>query len=374
MFRWTPSCTQASHRGRVALLCGVAVFVAAQLGLDVALNTCRPLRDPEYGRRLESLRARLAERSPGRPLVCFLGSSRIACTVQPALLPYARQARGGAGPVVFNYGICRSGPVWELLTLRRLVDDGVRPDCVYVEVWPYQADLSLEPFQLETRFPHERLRWGDLQLLRTYSSAADSGSRRWYKDQVVPCLSLRTWLLNQWAPSWVSPSQRVGATFDGLDGWGWLAVPHLNGEHDPRRALSAEYYVFGCNQFRPSDASRCAFVELLDLCRRERITAVLLATPDPYLPRVAADARRRTDDWLCGLSAENDAPLIDARGWASEEDFFDPIHLTRSGGAAFTERLDREVLRPYFAGEPPARRWPPGRLNAAPAAPDGSNP
>jgi len=77
------------------------------------------------------------------------------------------------------------------------------------------------------------------------------------------------------------------------------------------------------------------------------------------------------DDFLTGLSADGSAALIDARGWFPEDDFHDNCHLTLTGGAAFTERLDREVLRPYFAGEPLARRWPPGRLNAAAA---GANP
>ena len=61
---------------------------------------------------------------------------------------------GAAGPVVFNYGILGAGPVLELLTLRRLLADGVHPDCIIVEAWPYIIGIPGDR-QVSDRYPHE---------------------------------------------------------------------------------------------------------------------------------------------------------------------------------------------------------------------------
>ncbi len=370
MFRSWQSCSGAAGRGRAAVLWSLGVFLVAQLGLDVALNVSRPLRDPEYGRRLNSLRARIAERAPGRPLVLFLGSSRIACVVRPAVLPANQRSPGAAGPVVFNYGICGAGPVIELLTLRRLLADGVHPDCVIVEFWT-AASADSGDRQVTPRYPHERLMWGDLDVLRPFRSAPESETRHWYEDHIVPWLSLRTRLLNQWAPSWVVPTKRFNVEFDNLDDWGWLACPLYTEDQRPPGLFDRmrKDVIAAGNGFYPSDASRLAFIELLALCRQEKIPAVLLATPDAFVDGYAPDARQRMDDFMRSVSAENDAPLIDARGWAPDSDFFEGTHLTHRGSAVFTEKLGRDVLQPYLDGEPLARRWPPGRLNASPASP-----
>ena len=82
------------------------MFLLAQAGLNLALFTHWPLRDPEYGRRLSALRQRQAERGPGRPLVLLMGSSRVAMNVRPGLMEVNRRE---GGPTVFNFGLCRPG-------------------------------------------------------------------------------------------------------------------------------------------------------------------------------------------------------------------------------------------------------------------------
>src|SRR5205823_3969902 len=124
---WTTTQARAVRRGRAALMWGLGLCVAAQLGLALALSRSWGLRDPEYGRRLATLRARLAERGPGRKLVLMLGSSRVGVNVRPALLA-ANQPASGQEAVVFNFGLCGARPVMELLCLERLLADGIHPD------------------------------------------------------------------------------------------------------------------------------------------------------------------------------------------------------------------------------------------------------
>jgi hypothetical protein len=116
---------------RRALLWALASFVLAQVPLVLALFTSWQFRDPEYGLRLMALRARLAEREPGRPLVLFLGSSRTGVNVKPRL--FATNDRAGTRPVVYNFGLCNAGPVQELLGLRRLLAEGIRPDVPLID-------------------------------------------------------------------------------------------------------------------------------------------------------------------------------------------------------------------------------------------------
>jgi hypothetical protein len=335
--------------GRAALLWGAAAFAATQLALGLMLNTSWAVRDPEYGLRLGSLRARAAERAPARPLVLFLGSSRVATGIRPDLLPANRPA-GAAGPLAFNYALCRSGPIMELLCLRRLLADGVRPDCVFVEAWWFLAAAGADGQMAEIR--PERLGRQDLRGLRAYYHDPRLACRRW-SDEVVPCLSYRTHLLSQYAPCWVSRDrQAFNADWEDLDGWGWLSHPSF-AQRQPRAADRVrDEYLPAARRFRPSDESRRAFGELLALCREEKIAAVLLAMPDAWLDEYEPAARARMDGFLRELSREHDTPLIDARGWMSRDAFADDVHLTHGGAAAFTERFGREVLQPYLDGQP----------------------
>lgn len=336
-----------TRRPRAALLWAVTAFALAQLVLVVLLNTSWRARDPEYGRRLRSLRARMAERAPAGPLVLLLGSSRVATGVRPDLLAANRPTASG-GPVVFNYALCNSGPVMELLCLRRLLADGVRPDCVFVEVWWVLAYGDAEAQM--ARINPERLGWRDRSALRGYYRDPRPASRRW-AGEALPCLSYRAQLLGEVAPSWAAgDGRRRNVECDGVDGWGWLRHPdfgHRLGAWADH--VRADYLALSpC--FTLSDDSRRAVGELLALCREERITAVLLAMPDPWLADYQPAVRAGMDAFLRDLSRENDVPLIDTRGWMPQDNFVDDIHLTHDAAAAFTERFGREVLPSYLGG------------------------
>ena len=136
------------HRSRMAharatLLWAAALFLGGQVALLAALETGAPqVRDPEYGLRLQALRARMAERPAGTPVAIILGSSRVAMGIRPEAMTMCRpDARPGSDGYFFNFWPYRApGPVMELLTLRRLLGDGVRPASVFVEAWPRFLD------------------------------------------------------------------------------------------------------------------------------------------------------------------------------------------------------------------------------------------
>ena len=47
-------------------------------------------------------------------------------------------------------------------------------------------------------------------------------------------------------------------------------------------------------------------------------------------------------------------PVVDARDWLADADFYDYHHVLHRGAKAYTDRLARGVLRPYLAEPTPA--------------------
>jgi hypothetical protein len=355
------SCARALGRGRAALLWGAAAFLLAQMGLWLALDADWTLRDPEYGQHLGRLRQRLEARGRARPPLVFLGSSRVAMGFRPGLLPANGPGARGE-PVVFNFGLLQSGPVMELLCLRRLLADGIRPDCVFVEVWLWILPASAR--SQTAVFGPQRFGRGDLRALRRYGAEPPQEERGW-PEELVPSLSYRALLRNHFAPGWFGPENPQDKAWEDVDAWGWLGLPPHAASRTGDRAFMEgmrKSYTGQANEFTAGDDSRRAFADLFRLCRQEKITAVVVAMPDGFLADYDPAANARMDDFLRELSREHGTPLVDAREWAALDEFVEGIHLTHQGAARFTKRFGREVIRPYLDGEPLARRWPPGQL------------
>src|SRR5439155_5783078 len=131
----TNRCRTFPSRCRAVLAWGLFFYVAFQLGLIVITDYWLPvLRDPEYGFKLARLRQRLAE-EPDRELILVLGSSRAGYGFRPEVVP-AWQAPAAEAPIIFNFALTGSGPILELLCLRRLLADGIQPNRVIIEVLP----------------------------------------------------------------------------------------------------------------------------------------------------------------------------------------------------------------------------------------------
>src|SRR4051794_30119361 len=120
------------RRGAAVVLWSLAFLVAGHLAIAAVFNYLRPdWIDIEYYLRLQNLQA-CVRAEPDRPLVLVLGSSRVLNGLAADDLPPG--AEPGRGPLVFNLGLPGAGPVSELVCLRRLLADGIRPKAIVVEV------------------------------------------------------------------------------------------------------------------------------------------------------------------------------------------------------------------------------------------------
>lgn len=305
------------------------------------------LADPEYGRKLACLRARRAER-PDAPLLVALGSSRVALGLRPALLDESSRSSPQA-PLILNLGIMRCHPVGELMYLRRLLEDGVHPDGLLVEV--FLPMLNLGPTQVFNPAEVSRLRHSDVRLLRQYVSEPDALERRWLETQFTPWASHRLTLLNEALPGWLDRGYRFNQNWQGLDGWGWAALPQYARapEGAERQRLIADVtgsWGPGMKTLQVSNMVDRAYRSLLVLCRDQRIAVSFLLMPEgsDFRSCYSAVALQDVDSKMKAWRDDYGAGIIDARRWCADSDFFEEVHLTHGGAAVFTKHLDREGL------------------------------
>ena len=90
------------------------------------------------------------------------------------------------------------------------------------------------------------------------------------------------------------------------------------------------------------------FRDLLRVCREDGTGVAIIRTPESTTFRAAyrPDALAILDAYTADLCREFGVKVIDARQWLPDEQFEDGHHPLLAGQAAFTSRLQREVLVP----------------------------
>ena len=333
---------------RAALLWTIALYLGMQAALVLITNRWLPaLRDPEYGYKLARLRQRLAE-EPEHELILILGSSRSGYGFRPEVVP-AWQSREGNTPIVFNFALTGSGPILELLCLRRLLAAGIHPARLLIEVLPptlYQEGAWSEIAWLNLN----RLNWDDVQLLRRYAEQPRQLCLDWCRAHAAPSFAQRFCIMSRYAAGWL-PWETRQDIWLGLDRSGWMIYPHtILDAAGQSRALEFAHrqYAATLAHFHRTPVADRALRELLALCRREKIEASLVLMPEGTIFQswYPVAARAEIDTYLALVSRDFRVPLIDARSWLPDTAFFDSHHLHPDGATVFTERVAREVLKP----------------------------
>jgi hypothetical protein len=361
------------------MLWGLGSFVFLQLGLAVAIELWLPqFRAPYYAPKAARLEQRLCEGSgckqgmfrfilegipffrrtwpqtaPEAKLILVLGSSRTADGFRGADLEGPLSREMGVPVIAFNFGLPGAGPLTELLTLKRLLANGVRPDLVVIEVLPPLL-AGQEPVASAElgRFPATGLWLSEFEFVQHYGGPASEQRRDWWEAWPIPCYAQRQAILSCLAPAWL-PYQYRRDWFRNIDDSGWVDSP-LRDLSPERRRLAVEHarldYAPILEHFQLGGPACQALRDLLALCRQEDIRTALLLMPEGtefrswYPPRT----RLAIEAFLQGLSGKFNAPVIDAREWIADDDFSDSHHLQPEGAAKFTERLGRTTLLPLL--------------------------
>jgi hypothetical protein len=349
----TPQAACSGSRSRAIARLGwfFAVVVLLHLATVLAMDAAWPeLRDPEYGRRAESLRERVNE-NPGRPVVVLMGSSRTAMGVKPSAWEAVRPGTPH-DPMLFNMALVGSGPIMELMALRRVYADGFRPAVILVEYWPPFLRQDGE-YSDGNRIDPRRLRYDDRALIRDYCPNARNLEWRMWGSRVNALGDNRQKLLVQADPDLTPRAVPIDAAWARLDGWGWLPGmdPSLEDEAARRRLID-----FCRGEFKRQldgltihpDSDR-ALREMVALARAHgaRVGFVYLPESAEFQSWYSADAEKAARAHFAALSRELNVPVINARNWMDARYLADGFHLSRIGAGEFTARLGRHITTTF---------------------------
>lgn len=349
-----------SRRAWTTLAWSAFWFLAAQLAIGTVLHSRPEIADPEFGRKLADLRAAIA-REPERPLVLMLGSSRVATGFRPDSLPRPlTKTKDGWAPLVFNFAQVGSGPEMAHLSLQRLLSAGIKPDWVFLELWPPTWGVERGPKEFMDQINVGCLDRQEVALIGGYLRRPRRLYREWWKKQLVPLVENRAALIRHLAPSWNLTPTEPDHRCRNLDRLGWWS-PMTEVEPEEHARLVERYqriYARRLRQFQVAGTPDRALREIVALCDRERIRATVVVLPEAEVFRglYPEPAQRAVKTYLDRIARECRVQVVDARDWVDDLGFMDGHHLLPAGATAFTRRLGREVLQPLLAGSPATLR------------------
>ncbi len=258
----------------------------------------------------------------------------------------------------------------EAVCLRRLLDAGLRPDLLLVEVVPMGLGRRGDRPEEERQLDPARLRADEAALLLGgYYDRPDLAWSRWLLARVLPCYRHQAELRAELGLDVYrgrDPNDKAGALDD--HGWQPFGESLTPRQRQERTAFALGQYEGCVADFRLAAGPERALRDLLDLCRREGIRTALVLMPEgpAFRALYPAETKAAIDAFVRGLADKYGVPLVDARTWADElgeAAFWDSHHLHADGAAFFTERFGREVVRPLLrrgVTAPPASPPPSG--------------
>jgi hypothetical protein len=338
-------------QARFAVLLGFVSVFAAVVGFNVLIDRVTPsLRDPEIGRRLTRYRDRVAEH-PTRPVVAFLGSSRVSLGVRPAAWEEVKPEDDSA-PIFSNLAVVGGGPVTQVMVLRRLLESSPTPDALVLEYWPpfLRGDRQ---FAEEARMDPLRFGPEDESFIRDYFQDPPKTFAAMETARRNPYYSYRHRLIAQINPRYLKWNQRLDYAWDRMDEWGWIPGvaddPEGSTNRVERMKICRPFYRDQFDNFAIHPLAERAFVELITLARSRGIAVGLLFMPESAEFRAwySASAEKQTQAYLERLCREQNVPVINARLWMPDDATCDGFHMFRGTAATFTQRLGPAVMQMF---------------------------
>jgi hypothetical protein len=328
----------------------LASFVLLQVGLRVVIDFWQPrLRDPTFEIKYQQFQKALSRCADRRSVsVCMFGSSVTGRAFNGKYVEKLLAESGFTPAVAYNMSDHAAGPLTHLVYLRRLLERGVHPDAVLIEIFPFVFNNPKEPADI-VHFPLYRLDERDLAVVQRYSSEPDL-RRRWWTERLIPCYCHRFPLVHNLCLALV-PSREQVPMWREYDDHGWCESTPLEPEALQQnlqrvRAQFEERF----RAFKPGKATLQAFEECLALLRQEPILAAVVMMPQGPTMRslYCPDGVRELKEKVTTLCRRYQTDFLDAYTWLDEEMFLDSFHPNTVGAKLFSDRLAKECLEPLL--------------------------
>jgi len=205
--------------------------------------------------------------------------------------------------------------------------------------------LLPEDMDVFSRYDNEweqlRADWGTYQLVQWCNR------QHGYNSLKIPLMEAAT------KTTWGTPSI---APFTDRNGWNGI-LQDVNGKLKltrPSEIIDGSCAHFlGSIKAEPLDMRYAnAYREILELCQKEKIRAVLVRMPEPpYLQKnTPKELLGLVDEIFVHQAQQYNAEVIDARAWFDTNDVFnDVVHLTVEGSVQFTQKLEDNYLQQFIS-------------------------
>jgi hypothetical protein len=327
---------------------GMCVFALVTVALSAALETTEPQwRDPQFGHRLRMLQKYQRE-EPARPLVLFLGTSR----TQNAIVPSAMSLPGGENARrLFNFGQSGASPLKVMLTLRRLLDNGVHPAAIVVEVLP----VWLTPENAEEQFQHavQQLSFADVRDLESFTENTTAFRGEWLGARAVPWQSQRTSLMSHLLPQWLPWQKRINSQWLSLDADGFSPFVYENPPAEFRTAATQrtrDQHARSFARIQFGSASLQAMRDLASVCRNENIALAFFEPPVAPVFRgwFQPGVWEAGDRDLRSLAVDLGVEVFSPYDSFADCDFADGHHMLRGAANRYSKWLAETHLGPWL--------------------------
>jgi hypothetical protein len=319
----TPSSSRALARARVALALVIPAFILLLCGAWAAAETVVPeITDTDYHTRLRIARTAQTEH-PDRSLGLLIGSSRTTLSFQP------EQLTDPDGVYWVNCAHVGAGPILNRVILHRFLRDGVHSSAIVLELMPTYFVKE------NSRFVCGHFAATDLSFVRTYSEHPLSYDYHFLRHRLTRAPDLAR----------VSDPFAGRSEYDARGGYRGLRTEISPAERAEKIALTHQLsWCYAQNMTVARGADR-AFRDTLREAADNGIRVVLLLAPEGPLFRswYSPDGLARFDQYVKSVATEFGVPLVDARLWLEEEDFYDSHHVLARGADKFTARFAREI-------------------------------
>ncbi len=341
----SPSAPDRRRSAQSALLSGLFAFLALTTWLAVSLETTRPeWREPEFGHRLPLLQ------HEQRPLVFVIGTSRTQNAIAPSAMLFPDEP---GSPRVFNFGQSAATPLKELLTLLRLLDAGMKPAAIIVDLFPPALAVNGTDAN-ELRDRAARLSATDIRHVTAQGVNASGLWTRWLSARVAPWHVQRQVLMSHWAAKWQPWQQRIDFQWTSLDADGFQPITEVDAERRATlTAIAHREWADAFIGFRPGDSSVRAVRELVAVCRAKGIPVAFLVPPisPAFRAAFAPGVLARAEAYLFALSAELGVPVFPALLDVTEDEFMDGHHMLKHGAERYSRWLADTHLKPWLASQ-----------------------